>query len=245
MSRDKIYFASDFHLGAPNLTESHKREKLILKWLDEIKKDANAIYLVGDIFDFWFEYKKVVPKGFIRLLGKLAELSDNGIKIHLFVGNHDLWMYNYLKQEIGIIIHHQPEIIQQQGKKIFIGHGDGLGNGDYVYKFLKKIFKSKICQWIFSLLHPNFAFYLAHAWSKKSRKKENLPFTTKENETLFRYCKKQQEINPVDYYIFGHRHIPLELKIDEQAIYINLGEWINYNTYSILEKGVLRLKKYK
>ena len=165
MTKNKIYFASDFHLGAPNLTESHIRERLIIKWLEEIKDDAKSIYLLGDIFDFWFEYKKVVPKGFVRILGKLAELSDSGINIHLFTGNHDLWMREYLTKEVGVKIHSNSSIINEQNKKLFIGHGDGLGDGDYFYKFLRRIFTSKICNWAFARLHPNFAFSIAHKWS--------------------------------------------------------------------------------
>ncbi|MEC9209306.1 MAG: UDP-2,3-diacylglucosamine diphosphatase [Bacteroidota bacterium] len=243
MNKEKIYFASDFHLGSPNIEESHKREKRIVSWLTEIEEDARAVYLVGDIFDFWFEYKKVVPKGFVRLLGKLAALTDNGTQIHLFVGNHDLWMKDYLEKEVGITIHHKATILEEQGKKIFIAHGDGLGEGDYFYKFIRKIFTSKICQWAFTRLHPNLALYLAHTWSNNSRKNHNALFVSEE-EILFNYCKKQQEINPVNYYIFGHRHVPLELKLDNNITYINLGDWITHNTYSVLEKGELKLEKY-
>jgi len=243
LTKDKIYFASDFHLGAPNIVESHKREKQIVQWLTEIEKDAKAIYLVGDIFDFWFEYNKVVPKGFVRLLGKIASLTDNGIPVHLFVGNHDLWLRDYLESEIGVSIHLGNIIVQEGNKKILIGHGDGLGDGDYLYKILKKIFKSKICQWVFARFHPNFAFTLAHTWSKASRKSgDEVKFISKENEILFGYCQQQQKINPVDYYVFGHRHLQLKLKIDEKATYINLGEWINKKTYGVLENGVIKIR---
>ncbi len=244
MNKESIYFASDFHLGSPNLEESHKREKLIVSWLNSIEKDAKAIYLVGDIFDFWFEYKKVVPKGFIRLLGKLANLTDNGTEIYFVVGNHDLWMHDYLEKEIGITIHHNPIVIEEQKKKVFIGHGDGLGSGDYFYKILKRFFKSKICQFLFSRLHPNFSLSLAHTWSKSSRKSSEIPFTSKEKELLFGYCEKMQKNNPVDYYVFGHRHITLELKVDKKATYINLGEWISQNTYAVMKNGKLKLKTY-
>ena len=246
MKKNNIYFASDFHLGAPNLEESHKREKLIVQWLTSIENDAKAIYLVGDIFDFWFEYRTVVPKGYIRLLGKLANLADNGTAIHLFVGNHDLWMKDYLEIEIGVTIHYKNIIIKEGKKKLFIGHGDGLGKGDYFYKFIRKIFTSKTCQWAFSLLHPNLAFKLAHTWSKSSRrnsKKEEL--VSNEKEILFGYCKDQQKINTVDYYIFGHRHLPLELKLDKRAKYINLGDWLNYYTYAVLDNGKVKLRTYK
>jgi len=245
VAREKIYFASDFHLGIPNLSESHKREKFIVNWLTEIEKDAKAIYLVGDIFDFWFEYKKVVPKGFVRLLGKLAELTDNGIMVHFLVGNHDLWANDYLEKEIGIIIHHKPIIIEEQNKKIFIGHGDSLGNGDFLYKLLRKIFTSKICQFLFARIHPNFGLSLAHNWSKNSRKKYEAPFKGKEQETLYKFCQENEKTNSLDYYVFGHRHIPLELNINHQTIYINLGEWLSSNSYAELEKGKISLKYYK
>ena len=245
MKKNKIYFASDFHLGSPNIEESHRREKKIINWLTEIEEEACAIYLLGDIFDFWFEYSKVVPKGFVRLLGKLALLKDKGIDLHLFVGNHDLWTYDYLYTEIGINIHYKPKIIELQGRKFFIGHGDGIGRGDYFYKFIKIIFCSKICQLGFSFLHPDLGIYLAQTWSNKSRKNNNPKFINKEKEILFRYCKKNQLIRPVDYYIFGHRHIPLELKVDNLATYINLGDWISYNTYCVLDNGEARLKSYK
>ena len=218
MEEKKIYFASDFHLGSGTKKENRIREEHVVKWLNEIEKDAQAIYLVGDIFDFWFEYKKVVPKGFIRFLGKLANLTDKGIQVHLFVGNHDLWMKKYLNEEIGIIIHTNSEIITEQAKKIFISHGDGLGKGDYIYKYLKKIFTSKLCQWAFTRLHPNLAFGLAHKWSSLSKKKQTTPFISREKEILFEYCQEQQKQNPIDYYIMGHRHIPLELKIKKLSI---------------------------
>ena len=245
MTKDKIYFASDFHLGSPNLEESHKREKLIVQWLTEIEKDAKAIYLVGDIFDFWFEYKTVVPKGFVRLLAKIANITDNGTPVHLFVGNHDLWMKNYLTTEIGVTIHHRNIIIEEGNKKLFIGHGDGLGDGDYFYKLLRKFFTSKVCQWGFARLHPNFALTLAHVWSRSSRKSgEEANFINNEKEILFGYCQEQQKLNPVDYYVFGHRHLPLELKVDDKAKYINTGDWLQHFTYAVLESGNLNLKVY-
>ena len=245
MKKNKIYFASDFHLGRPTLKESHDRERLIILWLDEIKKDAKSIYLLGDIFDFWFEYKKVVPKGFVRVLGKLAELNDCGINIHLFTGNHDMWMKDYLKNEIGLQINYTSAIIQEQSKKLFIGHGDGLGNGDYFYKFLKKIFTAKICRWAFARLHPNFAISIAHAWSNNSRNRKKDDYVSDNKELLLTYCKKEQQKDPVDYYIFGHRHIPLEIVIDNVSKYVNIGDWISHNTYAVLSDGKLYLKTYK
>lgn len=244
MTKNKIYFASDFHLGSPNINESHAREKLITEWLEEIKFDAKSIYLLGDVFDFWFEYKKVVPKGFVRLLAKLSELSDSGINIYLFAGNHDLWMKEYLKKEIGVTIYTNNRIIYEQSKKLFIGHGDGLGDGDYFYKFLRRIFTSRICSWAFARLHPDFAFSIAHKWSKWSRKNGTASYISDDDELLLGYCKKQQKLNPVDYYLFGHRHIPMELIVDSKAKYLNTGDWISHNSYAVLYKGNLTLETY-
>ncbi|MDA9325201.1 UDP-2,3-diacylglucosamine diphosphatase [Flavobacteriales bacterium] len=243
MNNKKIYFASDFHLGSPNKEESRIREKKIISWLNFIEKDAKVIYLLGDIFDFWFEYKKVVPKGFVRLLGKLSELTDNGIDIHYVVGNHDMWIDDYLEQEIGLKLHFREFIINEDDKQIFLGHGDGLGKGDYKYKILKKIFSSNLCKWLFSRLHPNFGIGLGQAWSNKSRKEQEIPIN-EENEILAGYCKEQQKNNPVDYYVFGHRHIPMEIKIDERANYINLGDWIHHYSYAVYSDKKLELKKF-
>ena len=241
MKKEKIYFASDFHLGSPNYEESLKREKKIISWLNEIEKDAKKIYLLGDIFDFWFEYEKVVPKGFVRLLAKLADLVDKGIQIHFLVGNHDMWMRDYLEKEIGLKVHFKEFIIEEDNQLIFIGHGDGLGKGDYKYKILKSLFTSNLCKWLFSRLHPNFGIGLGQAWSNKSRKEQE-SIKNEEKEILVEYCKEQQKNNPVDYYIFGHRHIPMEVKIDERANYINLGDWIHHYTYAVLSDQKLELK---
>tara|TARA_B110000881_G_scaffold220296_1_gene244889 strand:+ start:3996 stop:4727 length:732 start_codon:yes stop_codon:yes gene_type:complete len=243
LSNKKIYFASDFHLGSFNISDSHKREKMVISWLSSIEKDAKAIYLLGDIFDFWFEYKKVVPKGFVRLLGKLADLIDKGIDIHYVVGNHDMWMNDYLEQEIGLKLHFQEFIINEDNKLIFLGHGDGLGKGDYTYKLLKVIFSSNICKWMFSRLHPNFGISLGQAWSNKSKKRQE-KLVNEDKEILAGYCKEQQKNNPVDYYVFGHRHIPIDVKIDERCRYINLGDWIHHNTYAVYSDQKLELKKF-
>ena len=243
MEKEKIYFASDFHLGSPNLKESLEREKKIISWLNEIEKDAKSIYLLGDIFDFWFEYKKVVPKGFVRFLAKLADLIEKGIDIHYVVGNHDMWMRDYLEQEIGLKVHFQEFIIEQDHKLIFIGHGDGLGKGDYKYKVLKFIFSSKICKWLFSRLHPNFGISLGQAWSNKNkRKKETL--VNEDKEILVEYCKEQQKNNPVDYYVFGHRHIPMNIRIDERCNYINIGDWIHHYSYAVYSNQKLELNSF-
>ena len=248
MEKNKIYFASDFHLGVPSLQSSLAREKKICRWLDEIKKDAAEIYLVGDIFDFWYEYKYTIPKGTTRLLGKIAEISDSGIPIHFFVGNHDLWMNDYFTEELNVQVHHHPIEKIFNGKTFYIGHGDGLGPGDTMYKFLRKIFASSICQWLFSRLHPNLAFYIAKKSSKRSRVitgTSDEKFLGNENEWLFLYCRDYLKTKAVDYFIFGHRHLPLDLNVDNKARYINLGEWLNYCTYAVFDGNELSLKKFE
>lgn len=233
----RVYFASDFHLGVPSKEASLTREKRIIRWLDEIKKDASVIFLVGDIFDFWFEYKHTIPKGYIRFQGKLAELKDAGIEIYFFTGNHDMWMFSYFEEELQIPIIRKPISVEINSTKFLIGHGDGLGPGDGVYKIIKKIFSNKICQWLFNWLHPNIGMAIANMWSKKSRaantKKEEKSFG--DEEWLVQYCKEIESEKHHDYYIFGHRHLPIEYKIAGKATYINLGEWVNYNTYAIFE----------
>jgi UDP-2,3-diacylglucosamine hydrolase len=247
--KNKIYFASDFHLGAPNYEESLKREKRIVSWLDEIKKDAEEIYLVGDLFDFWFEYKNAIPKGFIRLQGKIAELTDNGISIHFFTGNHDMWIFDYLPKELGITLHRENIVKEFNSKKFLIGHGDGLGPGETSYKILKAVFSSKLCQWAFARIHPNLGIGIANAWSRKSRKANvdyEEVFHGEENEKLIVFCKEYIQQNPsIDYFVFGHRHLPIEHNIGEKAQYINLGEWIKHNTYAVFDGEKLELKVYK
>ena len=245
--RNKIYFASDCHLGVPNYERSLEREKKFVKWLELIKSDAEEIYLLGDIFDYWFEYKQVVPKGFVRLLGKLAELSDSGITIHYFTGNHDMWMFGYFPNELNILLYRKPveRIISE--KKFFIGHGDGLGPVDYGYKFIKKVFSNKICQWLFARLHPNFGIWLAKYCSRKSRiANEHVDeiFLGEEKERLIQFVKENEKSTHFDYYIFGHRHLPIDLKIGD-ARYINLGEWVNNFSYAVLDEGKIELKYFK
>jgi len=248
-TRNKIYFASDFHLGAPNYKDSLKREKQIVAWLDNIKVDAQEIYLVGDIFDFWFEYKHAIPKGFVRLQGKIAELTDSGITINIFTGNHDMWIFDYLPKELGITLYRDSVIREYNGKKFLIGHGDGLGPGDKQYKMLKAVFASKICQWAFARLHPNFGIGIANAWSRESRKSNityDEVFHGEEKEQLIIYCKDYIKKDPsIDYFVFGHRHLPLEIKIGETSTYFNLGEWIKYNSYAVFDGEKLVLKEYK
>jgi UDP-2,3-diacylglucosamine hydrolase len=244
----KIYFASDFHLGVPTLESSLAREKAVVRWLDMCKKDAAEIYLVGDLFDFWYEYIYTIPKGYTRLLGKIAEITDAGIKVHFFTGNHDLWMKDYFTEELNVDVYHEPITREYNGKKFLIGHGDGLGPGDAWYKLLKKIFSSKISQWLYSRLHPNFAFWLARKASKRSRvitADSDEKFLGEENEWLYLYSKEYLKTHKIDYFIFGHRHLPLDMDIEGKARYINLGEWINYRTYAVFDGVDLKLEKFE
>ena len=243
----KIYFASDFHLGAPNYDKSLEREKKIVAWLNYIEPTAKEIYLVGDIFDFWFEYKRAIPKGFVRLQGKIAELTDSGIPVHVFTGNHDMWIFDYLPKELGITLHKSPQKITIGDKKILVGHGDGLGPGDNGYKFLKRFFASKFCQWAYARLHPNFGIWLATKSSQKSRAVSgdaDEHFLGTENEWLAIYSKEVLKKEHFDYFIFGHRHLPLELKISEKSTYFNLGEWLSSYTFLSISEDEVQLQKW-
>lgn len=248
LQNKKIFFASDFHLGAPNEESSKNRERKIIKWLERIENEAAAIFLVGDIFDFWFEYDKVIPKGFIRFIGKIAELRDRNIPIFFFTGNHDLWMNDYFTKELGIPVYHHPIEVTVEGKKLLIGHGDGLGPGDQQYKILKKIFTNSFCQWLFKWLHPDIGVRLAHRWSKNSRianLQKNEGEFKNEEEWLWVYCKQLIKNKHFDYFIFGHRHLPLDLPVGESSRYINLGEWVNQYTYGVFDGKDFELKEFK
>jgi UDP-2,3-diacylglucosamine hydrolase len=243
----KIYFASDFHLGVPTHESSLHREKLICRWLDEARKDAAEIFLVGDLFDFWYEHKYTIPKGAVRLQGKIAEIVDSGIPVHFFSGNHDLWMKDYFKEELGVSINHAPVTRTFNGKVFYIGHGDGLGPGDNWYKLLKKIFTNRVCQWFFSRLHPNLSFYIARRSSKRSSEitgDSDKEFLGEEREWLYRFSAEYLKNHKVDYFVFGHRHLPLDLKLPGNARYVNLGDWIRYNTYAVFDGQELQLKTY-
>ena len=244
MSRDTVYFASDFHLGSPNSNDSLKRELKVCKWLESIQETASEIYLVGDVFDFWFEYNNVIPKGFSRIQGKLAHLTDLGIKVHFFPGNHDLWTFGYLEKELGVIIHHKPLITKIHGKTFYITHGDGLGKGGLWYKFLKSIFSSKLCQWLFSILHPDIGVKLAKLWSQKSRKNNRNIDNTKLKESLIAYSKKILANRDINYFVFGHIHQPTEIKLSSTSKYINLGDWITHFSYVEFNQSNLLFKKF-
>ena len=247
LNEKKIFFASDFHLGAPDEKSSKEREDKIIRWLGEIESEARAIFLVGDIFDFWFEYEKVIPKGFIRFLGKIAELRRKNIPIFFFTGNHDLWMHDYFTQELNIPVYHHPIELTVENKKILVGHGDGLGPGDQQYKILKKIFTNPFCQWLFKWLHPDIGMRLAHKWSLKSRitnlKKKEYEFKG-DNEWLWAYCQQVEKNTHFDYYVFGHRHLPLDLPVGKNSRYYNLGEWVNQYTYGVFDGEKFEIKTF-
>jgi len=247
--KNKIYFASDFHLGALAIDDNQGREAKIVKWLYEIKDTAAELYLVGDIFDYWFEYKHVVPKGFLRLLGALASLTDNGTKITFFTGNHDMWIFDYFEKELGIKVYYHPILIEKFGKKLYVGHGDGLGPGDRMYKFVKAVFANKICQKLFSLVHPDIGIGLMKLMSKRSRlanPSPHNPDNMKQEERLILFCEDFLRTQYVDYFIFGHRHLPISYSLsNEKTIYYNLGEWWDACSYVVMDQDGVELCFYK
>ncbi|MFM6934121.1 MAG: UDP-2,3-diacylglucosamine diphosphatase [Flavobacteriales bacterium] len=241
------YFASDFHLGTPDEKSSRAREKTILSWLDHIEKDAEEIFLIGDIFDFWFEYKTVVPKGFVRLQAKIAYLVDIGIPVHFFKGNHDMWMFHYFQEELGVQLHADEYCFEKNGKRFFVAHGDGLGPGDYKYKFIKRVFRNPLCQWAFARIHPNFGISLANFFSRSSRKSgmsKDMIYAGKEQEWLYQFCQTEQHKNPYDFYIFGHRHLPLFYQL-EKSVYVNTGEWLYAHTFARFDGKQLEMFTWK
>jgi UDP-2,3-diacylglucosamine hydrolase len=243
----KIYFASDAHLGMHPAIRSIEREKLIVRWLEEIRSDATEIYLLGDMLDYWFEYRKVVPRGFTRFLGKIAEITDQGIPVHYFTGNHDVWVFDYLPEEIGVIVHKEPVIREINGKKFYIAHGDGLGLTEKSYRILKNIFTSKTMQWLYARIHPNSATSFAHFWSKKSRyaKGISVDYKGEDKEELLIYAREILQKEHFDFFIFGHRHIPLEYSLSDKSKLFLLGDWIVNNTYAVFDGENVHLKRYQ
>ena len=243
----KVYFASDQHFGAPSAESSRIRENKFIKWLNFIEKDIGALFLVGDLFDFWFVYKSVVPKGFVRILGKLASMSDNGIPIYFFVGNHDLWMEDYFITELGIQVFHKPQEFYINGKSFLIGHGDGLGPGDNGYKRMKKIFTNSISKFLFRWIHPDIGVKLAQYLSINNKLisgDDNVICHGPEKEIIFKYILKKENEKSRNFYVFGHTHRPIDLPT-EKFRYINLGDWINHYTYAELTLDNLLLKTWK
>ncbi|MCF6347414.1 MAG: UDP-2,3-diacylglucosamine diphosphatase [Flavobacteriaceae bacterium] len=248
----KIYFASDQHFGIPNHEKSLVREKKFVQWLDIVKQDAEAIFLLGDLFDFWFEYKTVVPKGFVRVLGKLAEIKDSGIAIHFFVGNHDLWMQDYFEKELDIPVYHQPKEFTINNTSLLIGHGDGLGPGDKGYKRMKKVFTNPFSKWLYRWLHPDIGIRLGNYLSTKNKLisgDEDVVFLGEENEWLVQYCKRKLETKHYDYFLFGHRHLPMTIKLSDSrgigSTYINTGDWITHFTYVVFDGEKTELKEFE
>jgi UDP-2,3-diacylglucosamine hydrolase len=244
----KIYFTSDLHLGIPDHAQSLERERRFVRWLQSIRGDAQVIFILGDLFDFWFEYRQVVPRGFVRVLGKLAELRDQQTDIRFFTGNHDQWMKNYFEEELGIPVYHHPQRIELAGKKFLLAHGDGLGPGDHGYKFLKTLFRGKFTRWLFARLHPNFGVWLGKKWSRDNRLisgEEQSEFMGEEKEWLIQYSRSILRNEDIDYFLFGHRHILLEYPLNERSTYINLGDWIRFNSYAVFDGVKLELKKFE
>lgn len=243
----KVFFLSDFHLGAPAVAASLERERKIVRFLDSIQNEAAVIFLVGDLFDFWFEYKTVVPKGYIRLLGKLAELADKGIQLHFFVGNHDMWIRNYFQQEIGMNVYFEPADFTFNQIRFHVGHGDGQGPGDHSYKFLKKIFRNPICQWAFGIIPPAWGIGLANYFSRRSREADKSAeevFLGEDKEWLLIYSREKLQTQPYQYFIFGHRHLPIDFQLNEQSRYINLGEWIRHCSYAVFDGTTTTLQYF-
>lgn len=244
--RKNRYFVSDVHLGAPALKNNRERELLFAQWLDSIKDDVAELFLLGDIFDFWWDYKKVVPRGFTRILGRLADMADSGVKIHFFPGNHDLWTFDYFAEELGIQIENEPVVVDLDGKKFFLAHGDGLDAGDKGYLFLKKIFTNTTLQWLYSRLHPNFALFIAHKWSHSSRlSKINIEdkFDVKQ-EGMYKFANNFLQNEHVDYFVFGHRHQLVSEPINKNSRFVLLGDWINYFSYGVFDGENFEIKNY-
>ncbi len=244
----KYYFASDFHLGAGDALSSRKREREVVNWLDQVGSDADGIFLVGDIFDFWFEYSKVIPKGFILFLSKIKEITGKGIKVYFFPGNHDMWMFDYLREEIGVEIVKSQRIFHLNKIKCYIHHGDGLGKGDFNYKILKAFFASGLCQFLFKWLHPDIGMWIAHKWSSKSRISHGNEeiFQGNEKEWLYQFAIEEfNKDNEIELFIFGHRHLTLDIQLPgNKSRYVNLGEWLNAKTYGVLDGKNFELKEY-
>jgi UDP-2,3-diacylglucosamine hydrolase len=242
----KVYFVSDQHFGAPDEVSSKVREKIFTDFLEAIKEEAQVLFLLGDLFDFWHEYKTVVPKGFIRVLGKLTELSDRGVVIYFFTGNHDLWMRDYLQNEIHAVLFREEQEFIINGKEFFIAHGDGLGPGDHGYKRMKKLFTNPITRWLFRWLHPDIGVALGNYLSRKNKLisgEEDIKFLGEDKEWLIVFSKEKLKERPYDYFIYGHRHLPMDLEIGESGSsrYINLGDWITYFTYVAFDGEKLNL----
>jgi len=244
-----VYFLSDAHLGSWALQHQRMQERRLVRFLDSIKEKAAAVYLLGDMFDFWYEYKYVVPKGYTRFLGKLSELTDMGVEVHYFTGNHDIWAYGYLERECGVILHKKPLTVEIYGKIFYLAHGDGLGDPSHGFKFIRSVFHNRACQWAFSNIHPRWGVWFGQTWAKHSRMKrvngEEPAFMGEEREPLIRYTKKYiQYHSNVDYFIYGHRHIEIDLQLTKKARVIVLGDWISQFSYVVYDGDHLFMSQY-
>lgn len=242
----RIYFLSDFHLGIPDHARSLERERRITGFLELAALDAAEIHVLGDMFDMWFEWSKAVPRGYVRLLGKLAELHDRGIPLHLYVGNHDMWIFDYVPTETGMVLHREEVAREWGGRQFLIGHGDGLGPGDHGYKFIKRVFRNPVCQWLFARLHPNLAMSIAEFWSGRSRLKSyenDRKWLGEDNEWLVQHCRAMLEREHRDFFIYGHRHLPIDVMVGATSRYVNLGDWITHFTYAVFDGTDLKLMK--
>jgi UDP-2,3-diacylglucosamine hydrolase len=245
-----IYFLSDAHLGSWAIEHRRMQERRLVRFLDSIKEKAAAVYLLGDMFDFWYEYKYVVPKGFTRFLGKISELTDMGVEVHYFTGNHDIWAYDYLAEECGVILHKQPQTIELYGKIFYLAHGDGLGDPNKSFKVIRSIFHNKTCQWLFSGLHPRWGMWFGLTWAKHSRLKHGMggdppDYMGDDKEHLILYTKKYiQYHSNVDYFIYGHRHIEVDKQLTKKARVIILGDWISQFSYVVYDGEHLLMQEY-
>jgi UDP-2,3-diacylglucosamine hydrolase len=239
-----IYFASDFHLGLDNKLTSMEREKKIVEWLRSIEASCSQLFLLGDLFDYWFEYKESVPKGYVRFLGQLANMADSGIQIHLFIGNHDMWQKDYLKDEIGLNLYYEPRVFTFGDKTFFLGHGDGLGPGDLKYKFIKKFIRNPFLQWCYSLIHPTWGLKLMRFFSQRNDR-YNHEIKDIQKEWLMQFAEDTLLTQDVDYFIFGHRHVAIDYTLsNSKSKYVNLGDWLDFCTYAVFDGHELVLKQY-
>ncbi len=250
-ARKKIYFASDAHLGARFHKESLDVEKRLVRWLESIKEDAMAIYFLGDMFDYWYEYKYVVPKGYTRFLGKLAELSDSGVEIHFFIGNHDIWMFDYLPQEIGAIVHRDVMTVDLLGKRFFLGHGDEVDYRSKAFRFIRALFRNRFCQWLYAGIHPRWSFGFALGWSLNSRKKglkteEAQKYQGEANEYLVHFAKEYVKTHPdINFFIFGHRHLLLDLMLTHSCRLVVAGDWMALFSFVVWDGESLYLDQFE
>ena len=247
MVKEKVYFVSDLHLGSDALEDPKTTEKRFVRWLDTIRDEARAVYLLGDIFDFWFEYKKTVPRGFTRFLGKIAEMQDAGTEVHFFTGNHDIWMFDYFQQELGIQVHTDPLRTTIHGKVFYLAHGDGMGDDSRSFRFIRWIFHNRICQFLFARVPSRWGIGFGHWWSRSRKAALTClaSYKGEKNEHLVLYSKKYIEEHPdTDYLIFGHRHILLDLMLNRKARMLIIGDWMQYFSYAVFDGKELNLEQY-